>query len=307
MNISLRKNTELNKRDYPIIFQLNLLPIFSKRIPVIICITNFCFPSIVDNRNLFKCLCKNWEIQKNEDLIQKIITIILNIPNFVNTYDQYVTNYKLLFLPGEFSITNQSYINDFLLNNENIIFKIQTNFLPNEAFCYLILTDINYLLLVPCKLSNMKNWGTVFYSGLISEIDYLKKISDFKDNISFKIIIKNYVKCKPFDYDIICKSSDYKYLHECLTEKVKKLSQQISLIIPNFIKIKQYIIDKNTMGSLKNLVNTIKKNYKEKKANNIFEANVLTELFNFMYELLNENGEKEAANYYKIKLSKFDN
>ena len=61
------------------------------------------------------------------------------------------------------------------------------------------------------------------------------------------------------------------------------------------------------MGSLKNLVNTIKKNYKEKKAYNIFEANVLTELFNFMYELLNENGEKESANYYKIKLSKFDN
>ncbi len=32
---------------------------------------------------------------------------------------------------------------------------------------------------------------------------------------------------------------------------------------------------------MKNLVNTIKK-YKEKKENNIFEAKVLTELFNFI-------------------------
>ncbi len=35
------------------------------------------------------------------------------------------------------------------------------------------------------------------------------------------------------------------------------------------------------MESVKNLVNTIKK-YKEKKENNIFEAKVLTELFNFI-------------------------
>jgi hypothetical protein len=82
------------------------------------------------------------------------------------------------------------------------------------------------------------------------------------------------------------------------------------LIVPNYIQIKEQIKELfliKILESLKNLVNTIKKNYKEKKANNIFEANVLTELFNFMYELLNENGEKESANYYKIKLSKFDN
>ena len=57
---------------------------------------------------------------------------------------------------------------------------------------------------------------------------------------------------------------------------------------------------------MKNLVNTSKKSYKEHKENNIFEANALTELCNFMYELLTENNEKEAANYFKIKISKFD-
>ena len=58
---------------------------------------------------------------------------------------------------------------------------------------------------------------------------------------------------------------------------------------------------------MKNLVNTIKKSYKEQKENNIFEANTLTELCNFMYELLIENNEKEAANYFKIKILKFNN
>ena len=274
---------------------------------MIICKTVFCYPSIFDNRNLFKCLCKNWEIQKNDDIIIKIISIILNIPNFVNIYDKYVSKYKLLFIPGEFSLTNQTYVNDFLLNNENLIFKIQTDFFSKEPFCYLIFTDINYLLLVPCKLTNMKHWATIFYVGLIVDIETLKKISTNENIITFKIIPKIYSKYKPFEYNIISSLNVYNNINKCINERKNKLHDKISLIIPNYIKIKNYKIDKLTMESMKNLVNTIKKSYKEHKENNIFEANALTELCNFMYELLTENNEKEAANYFKIKILKFDN
>ena len=240
------------------------------------------------------------------DIIVKIISIILNIPNFVNIYDKYVSKYKLLFIPGEFSLINQSYVNDFLLNNENLIFKIQTDFFPKEPFCYLILTDINYLLLVPCKLSNLKHWATIFYVGLIFEIETLKKIGTNNNIITFKIITKNYSKYKPFEYNIVSNLDIYNDINKCINERKNKIHDNISLIIPNYIKIKHFKIDKFTMESMKNLVNTIKKSYKEQKENNIFEANALTELCTFMYELLIENNEKEAANYFKIKISKFD-
>jgi hypothetical protein len=319
IKITLLKQTDLNKRRFPINFEIYLNPEYAKKIPFIICKTNFAYPSIFDNRNLFNCLCKKWDIKKRDDIITNIITIIYNLPNFVETYNNCVTNYQLLYIPGEFSISNQYNVNDFLLNNDNSLFKIKTNYFPNEPFCYFIITDINYLLLFPSKLENMKQWASIFYIGLIFEIENFKILSKNKieneqnenDNlieneITFEIINKSYVKNKKFSYTITTNENNFSEINSIITEKNNKIETNISMIIPNYIKENEYKIEKDDMESMKELVNVIKSIYKANKENNIFGALVLTELFKFISALLKENGDEEGSKYYEGKKKKYE-
>ncbi len=319
INISLLKQTDLNKIRFPINFEIYLYPEYAKKIPFIICKSNFVYPSIFDNRNLFNCLCKKWDIKKRDDIITNLISIIYNLPNFVETYYNCVTNHQLLYIPGEFSISNQYNVNDFLLNNDNSLFKIKTNYFPNEPFCYFIITDINYLLLFPSKLENMKQWASIFYIGLIFEIENFKILSKNKieneqnenDNlieneITFEIINKSYVKNKKFSYTITTNENNFSEINSIINEKNNKIETNISMIIPNYIKENEYKIEKEDMESMKELVNEIKSFYKLKKENNIFCSQVLIELFKFISALLKENGDEEGSKYYEDKKKKYE-
>ena len=318
IKITLLKQTDLNKRRFPINFEIYLNPEYAKKIPFIICKTNFVYPSIFDNRNLFNCLCKKWDIKKRDDIITNIITIIYNLPNFVETYNNCVTNYQLLYIPGEFSISNQYNVNDFLLNNDNSLFKIKTNYFPNIPFCYFIITDINYLLLFPSKIDNMKQWASIFYIGLIFEIENLKIISKNKiqneeneniieNEITFKIINKPYIKNKTFSFTISTKENNYSEINSIKKKKNNKIENNITMIIPNYIKEDEYKIEKDDMESMKELVNVIKSIYKANKENNIFCVLVLKELFKFISDLLKENGDLEGSKYYENKKKKYEN
>ena len=318
INISLLKQTDLNKIRFPINFEIYLYPEYAKKIPFIICKSNFVYPSIFDNRNLFNCLCKKWDIKKRDDIITNIISIIYNIPNFVETYNNCITNFQLLYIPGEYSISNQYNVNDFLLNNDNSLFKIKTNYFPNIPFCYFIITDINYLLLFPSKIDNMKQWASIFYIGLIFEIENLKIISKNKiqneeneniieNEITFKIINKPYIKNKTFSFTISTKENNYSEINSLINEKNNKIKNNITMIIPNYIKENEYKIEKDDMESMKELVNVIKSIYKANKENNIFCVLVLKELFKFISDLLKENGDLEGSKYYENKKKKYEN
>ena len=318
INISLLKQTDLNKIRFPINFEIYLYPEYAKKIPFIICKSNFVYPSIFDNRNLFNCLCKKWDIKKRDDIITNIISIIYNIPNFVETYNNCITNFQLLYIPGEYSISNQYNVNDFLLNNDNSLFKIKTNYFPNVPFCYFIITDINYLLLFPSKIDNMKQWASIFYIGLIFEIENLKIISKNKiqneeneniieNEITFKIINKPYIKNKTFSFTISTKENNYSEINSLINEKNNKIENNITMIIPNYIKENEYKIEKDDMESMKELVNVIKSIYKANKENNIFCVLVLKELFKFISDLLKENGDLEGSKYYENKKKKYEN
>ena len=318
IKITLLKQTDLNKIRFPINFEIYLYPEYAKKIPFIICKSNFVYPSIFDNRNLFNCLCKKWDIKKRDDIITNIISIIYNIPNFVETYNNCITNFQLLYIPGEYSISNQYNVNDFLLNNDNSLFKIKTNYFPNIPFCYFIITDINYLLLFPSKLENMKQWASIFYIGLIFEIENLKIISKNKiqneeneniieNEITFKIINKPYIKNKTFSFTISTKENNYSEINSLINEKNNKIKNNITMIIPNYIKENEYKIEKDDMESMKELVNVIKSIYKANKENNIFCVLVLKELFKFISDLLKENGDLEGSKYYENKKKKYEN
>ena len=63
------KQTNLNKRRFPINFEILLVQNYNLKIPIILCKTNFTFPSLFDNRNLFNCLSNHWNVKNNDDII----------------------------------------------------------------------------------------------------------------------------------------------------------------------------------------------------------------------------------------------
>ena len=78
------------------------------------------------------------------------------------------------------------------------------------------------------------------------------------------------------------------------------------MIIPNYIKEEEFKIEKSDMESMKILISSIKKYYKQNKENNVFGELVLKELYKFMSDLLKENGDEQGAKYYKNKIKKFE-
>jgi hypothetical protein len=308
------KQTNLNKRRFPINFEILLVQNYNLKIPIILCKTNFTFPSLFDNRNLFNCLSNHWNVKNNDDIIKNLISIINNIPNFINTYDNCVTNYQLLYIPGEFSMTYLYNVNDFLVNNDNHLYKFKTSYLPKEEFCYFIINDINYLFLVPSQFPGMKQWASIFFSGFIFEINNFEiiKKNEIKSNkekqieITFIIVYKTYIKNKTFSYSITLKEEYFKEIDLLIQEKNKKIDDKISMIIPNYIKEEEFKIEKSDMESMKILVSSIKKYYKQNKENNVFGELILKELYKFMSDLLKENGDEQGAKYYKNKIKKFE-
>ena len=153
----------------------------------------------------------------------------------------------------------------------------------------------------------MKQWASIFYIGLIFEIENFKILSKNKieneqnenDNlieneITFEIINKSYVE------------NNFSEINSIINEKNNKIETNISMIIPNYIKENEYKIEKDDMESKKELVNVIKSIYKANKENNIFGALVLTELFKFISALLKENGDEEGSKYYEGKKKKYE-
>ena len=164
----------------------------------------------------------------------------------------------------------------------------------------------------------MKQWASIFYIGLIFEIENLKIISKNKiqneeneniieNEITFKIINKPYIKNKTFSFTISTKENNYSEINSLINEKNNKIEINITMIIPNYIKENEYKIEKDDMESMKELVNVIKSIYKANKENNIFCVLVLKELFKFISDLLKENGDLEGSKYYENKKKKYEN
>ena len=197
-------------------------------------------------------------------------------------------------------------VNDFLLNDEHSLYKIKTDYFVNEPFCFFVITEIDYLLLVPSKFFNKKNYGSIFFSGLISDIEYFEKVNENENEITFLFIYKTYIKCKTFSYKVTINKSEYYEVISLFKQKNTQINNNISMIIPTNVKLKEYIIEKEDMESMENLGNALKNYYKEHKDNNFFGVLVLKELYKFVYELLKENGDEQGAKIYLSKIEKIN-
>jgi len=297
----------------------------NKKEPIVLCKTHFIFPTLFDNKNLFKCLCSNWD---NLDSISyRIKMLILNIPNFVNIYENIIKENKLLCFIGEYNLNYNYKINDFALNKENYLFRIKTdhncdkiknnikiktdskNFLEQflESFknIYIILTDFYLLFIEPIKLEKLKHKGKIFLIGKIIDINKLKITYEENDNIRFKFEINENSNFK-FDYNLIMNKDNFDLFNELIKERKKRLEKNFLFFLPcdNVSKLN---FEKKDFLNLREIISEIKHEYKHNKINNIYSEKIIVSLLNFMAEILKSFGEKKGYMLYLNKLNRFLN
>ena len=295
----------------------------NKKEPIVLCKTHFIFPTLFDNKNLFKCLCSNWD---NLDSISyRIKMLILNIPNFVNTYENIIKEKKLLCFIGEYNFNYYYKINDFILNKENYLFRIKTDhncdknnikikndnknfleqFLKSFKNIYIILTDFYLLFIEPINLEKLKHKGKIFLVGKINDIDRLKITFEEKDNIRFKFEINENSNFK-FDYNMIMNKDNFDLFNELIKERKKKLEKNFLFFLPcdNISKLN---FAKKDFLNLREIISEIKHEYKHNKIYNIYSEKVIISLLKFMAEILKSFGEKKGYMLYLNKLNRFLN
>jgi len=253
--------------------------------------------------------------------------LILNIPNFVNSYENIIKDNKLLIFIGEYSFNYDYKINDFLLNKENYLFRIKTDhnynssknlitfkknskdfleqFLESYKNIYLIVTDFYLIFIESLKHEKLKHKGKIFLIGKIIDINKLIITFEEKDNIKFKLDIKENSNFK-FDYNLLMNKDYFDLLNEIIKERKKKLEKNFLFFLPCDNLSKLTFVKKDFLN-LNEIISEIKHEYKHNKNNNIYTEKVIISLLNFMAEILKSFGEKKGYMLYLNKLNRFLN
>jgi hypothetical protein len=199
-SLRYHKTTSLNPYDKDICFSITLENKEPYKIININCLSNFTFPTLCDNRNLYKAIInianKERENKINGDEKDDIYNInnkynenifyleyfIDLIPNFIKEIkkNEEIGNFIKLG-EGEYN-TNRIYeINDFLISQNNKFFRAKQIIEGKELDRYIIITDIYLILIEP--LEDFKNKGTLLFFGFLYKLE--KEETEIKDIINF--------------------------------------------------------------------------------------------------------------------------
>lgn len=189
IQIAYKKHTDLNPFSYDLYFSIVLNgDSLGNHTPVVNCNTNFCIPTLFDNRNLlYSILNHNWVEESNLNSVASgVEEIIEKIPNFVIRVLENTHN-KILVYYGDYKIDMIYNINEFLANSELDFYKVYQllkkvkgdHKVKKER--YIFLTDVYFLLLDPVPSS--KNLGKLLFWGDIRQIISCKGSSNDAETI----------------------------------------------------------------------------------------------------------------------------
>ena len=193
-----------------------------------LCKSHFCFPSLFDNRNFGKCLIKKWSAPNH---IEQIVQMIQNIPFFISKFENDISQ-SLFYYDGEYSYTFSYNVNDFVLNGENYLYKVNivtqsNNESNNDSLAFLVITDIQFLLLKP--ENEERNKAKLFYIANIVDIISIrqKEISSGnsikeENDVIVQFQFKDYVKSK-FLYFLQMKNDVFDFINMIITQRKKKI------------------------------------------------------------------------------------
>ena len=242
--LKYKRKTEYNVyQSLDIFFSITLDEKFPDVLPYVRALTNFSYPNLYDNSNLYNSiiLFKDSNIvlkQKNPFLI--IEDIILGIPLFLENIKSNEEK-KAFYYYGEYSLNDIYDINDFINEQNLYFFRVKQIINKNEFKRYIILNDVYFLLFDPVPDSN--NYAKlVFISDILllknSKEDKKEKLIDFEWNNNKDEIIKMSFKFEENKFD------------EFISIKKYKIGKLINFYL---LREKISLNDKNDMNKYKNL------------------------------------------------------
>ena len=311
INVKIKEKTSINLRNFPIFFDIILNPPLQFSEPEVLCKSNFCFPSLYNNKNLLKCICDKYNVRI--PIIKRINSLIINFSYFINYYEILIKKYKILFYLGEYNNKRLYNINDFLLNNNNKIFKLKTDFFSKKNYIniFLIITDYNIILIKPSD--KFKNKGTIFYIGNLIDVSDIHIIKSFENeegiqNILFKFLINENVNYLKFYIEMLTDKNTFKKIANHIQEKVKNYLNKFFIIFPLNLKMNYIKLNGNLLKILKLIANYLKIEYKKYNEKNIFFLkNILILIYDFLINLAKLNNDKENFILFSQEIKEFKN
>lgn len=311
INVKIKENSTINYRNFPIFFDIILNPPLQISEPEVLCKSNFCFPSLYNNKNLLKCVCDKYNVRI--PIIKRINSIIINFSYFINYYEILIKKYKILFYLGEYNMKRLYNVNDFLLNNNNKIFKLKTDFFSKKNYIniFLIITDYNIILIKPSE--KFKNRGTIFYIGNLIDVSDIHIIKSFENeegiqNILFKFIINENVNYLKFYTEMCTDKKTFKKIANHIQEKVKNYLNKFFIIFPLNLKMNYIKLNGNLIKILKLIVNYLKIEYKKYYEKNVlFLKHILILIYDFLINLTKLNNDKENFLLFSKEIKEFNN
>ena len=311
INVKIKEKTSINHRNFPIFFDIILNPPLQISEPEVLCKSNFCFPSLYNNKNLLKCVCDKYNVRI--PIIKRINSIIINFSYFINYYEILIKKYKILFYLGEYNMKRLYNVNDFLLNNNNKIFKLKTDFFSKKNYIniFLIITDYNIILIKPSE--KFKNKGTIFYIGNLIDVSDIHIIKSFENeegiqNILFKFIINENVNYLKFYTEMCTDKKTFKKIANHIQEKVKNYLNKFFIIFPLNLKMNYIKLNGNLLKILKLIVNYLKIEYKKYYEKNVlFLKHILILIYDFLINLTKLNNDKENFLLFSKEIKEFNN
>lgn len=243
------KNTSLNPFDNDICFSIALEDKEPYKIKYIKCLSNFCFPTFCDNRNLLKTIFyineSKEELNENLnkintklndnlfDINNKYNDNIFSLENIIERIPYFIKEIKkneemkcfLKFGQDEYNIDEAYDINEFLIYENNKFFRVKQIIDELEIDRYVIITDIYLILMKPSE--EFKNNGILIFYGFLHKLEK-------EETIDEKIIKINWKKNKRQNkMAITLKIEDKNYFCQIIDKKIQLLQKFNNIKLPN--------------------------------------------------------------------------
>ena len=193
-------DTKFNPFDIDIQFSFEFI---HGEIPYVTILTDFVDPSLNDNRNYYRCLCKEYNYIFSLDNLpqhEKILELMIEgIENFLTYLNESIAVNTFIFF-GQYEYNHIYQINDFL-KNKNYLNFYRINQIKNNKYeeRYIIFTKLFFLIFIPTPndkalvkllfFQKLKDLNLFFdknkqKNSLIIKLNYKK----FKNDIEFILI-----------------------------------------------------------------------------------------------------------------------
>ena len=197
--IRLIRNTEYNPYQNDIYFSITLNDKFPESLPIVKCLTNFSFPNLYDNSDLYKNIILfriTDNIIKKEDPFLILEDIILGLKPFLEEIKKNEEKNKFFYY-GDYILDEIYDINDFFSSQKNEFFRANQIMKENKIKKYIILNDVYFLLFDP--VPDVFNYAKLIF---FCDIMILNNINENNNEKKFiwKLKMKKIIKMIILNY-----------------------------------------------------------------------------------------------------------